>query len=219
MEGVDVLVETGDECKMNIGNKRERSDDGEITKRLEKKPSGMTMVNQVFGELEVQNNNNTNTNYDYSYSGDEMINGVKYEEEKEDITPTPSPGSGTGKGTGTGFFNQIMTNLVDSPKSNLQTDDGSKKNDIVGEGEDGGNINNFISNIFSKNNNGTEVAVEEKDSVADAVPAPVVDDDGQNQNDDGVIDNIVAQLPRTLSEDAAPAADEASILMHSIIHD
>nr|GEX97044.1 hypothetical protein [Tanacetum cinerariifolium] len=54
----------------------------------------------------------------------------------------------------------------------------------------------------------------------------VVDKDGGEVVEDGgaeVVDNIVAKLPTTLSEDkvpaSAPPADEASILIHSIIHD
>ncbi|KAL8120350.1 uncharacterized protein LOC141661552 [Apium graveolens] len=47
-------------------------------------------------------------------------------------------------------------------------------------------------------------------------------EDGKTQPEkdgNGVIDNILSNLPTPLPDDAAPASDEASILIHSIIHD
>nr|POF10955.1 hypothetical protein CFP56_77419 [Quercus suber] len=35
----------------------------------------------------------------------------------------------------------------------------------------------------------------------------------------GIIDNLVSHLPASLTDNAAPTADEASMLIHSIIHD
>ncbi|KAL6503277.1 hypothetical protein OROHE_023906 [Orobanche hederae] len=35
----------------------------------------------------------------------------------------------------------------------------------------------------------------------------------------GLIDNIVSHLPTPLADDAAPGTEEASILIHSIVHD
>ncbi|KAI3788696.1 hypothetical protein L2E82_01469 [Cichorium intybus] len=153
-----------------IGNKRGRDEKGSIG-RLEKRPSGMVVLEE--------------------YSGDEMINGVKYEEEK------PTPG-GDGGGGG-GLFSQLIVNLVNSPKSSQQPEE---KNGDEGGGEDGGALSN-----------GGEVVAEKEDGGGEVE---------ENEEDGG--DDIVAQLPATLSdvfkiEDTAPATDEASILLHSIIHD
>ncbi|XP_076894059.1 uncharacterized protein LOC143546239 [Bidens hawaiensis] len=111
------------------------------------------------------------------YNGDEMINGVKYEEEKETTSPS--------------LFNQLITNLVNSPKpSDHKPEAESEKIDkekCTSNGNDNG-----------------------KDDSAEVV---------EDEKDKNIIDSIVARLPRTLSEDRAPATDEASILIHSIIHD
>ncbi|KAJ9543008.1 hypothetical protein OSB04_022715 [Centaurea solstitialis] len=208
MEG-GKIIERGEEER--IGSKRGRDEKGKMG-RLEKRPSGMVVVEE--------------------YSGDEMINGVKYEEKKI------SSGGG-----GEGLFNQLITNLVGSPKSNgsVKTDvfeaGSEKKNGGGGGGSDGdvggggggggggsggGVINNLISNIFSSNGGGGggEEVVEKEGGGG----GEVVVEGGEKDDDDGgedAIDNIVAKLPRTLSEDTVPvpATDEASILLHSIIHD
>lgn len=186
-------IERGEE-EERIGSKRGRDEKSNIG-RLEKKPGGMVVVEE--------------------YSGDEMINGVKYEEEKI------SSGGG-------GLFNQLITNLVNSPKSNQQVEPdvfeaGSEKKN---GGEGGGVINNLISNIFSSNGGGEEAVEKDGGGGGEVVKkdggGEVVEKDGENDGDDGggnTIGNIVSQLPRTLSEDAVPATDEASILLHSIIHD
>ncbi|XP_024975906.1 uncharacterized protein LOC112513777 [Cynara cardunculus var. scolymus] len=176
-----------------IGSKRGRDDEKGNMGRLEKRASGMVVVEE--------------------YSGDEMINGVKYEEEKI------SDGGGGG-----GLFNQLITNLVNSPKSNqqLETDHvfqaGSEKNSGGGAAAGGGVINDFISNIFnSSGGGGGEEVVENGGEVVEKGDGggDVVEKGGGGK----IIDNVVSQLPRTLSEDAVPATDEASILLHSIIHD
>nr|GEW25463.1 hypothetical protein [Tanacetum cinerariifolium] len=167
-----------DDDRISVGsNKRGREDENGKIGRLEKKPSGVVITEE--------------------YSGDEMINGVKYEEEKDSLSPSPKPNSSGG------LFNQLINNLV-SPKASEPHehvfDPESDKNG--GENSGGGVINNLISGTFSRNG-GDEV----------------VDKDGGAE----VVDNIVAKLPRTLSEDtvsaSAPPTDEASILLHSIIHD
>ncbi|GJS48946.1 hypothetical protein Tco_0599067 [Tanacetum coccineum] len=183
-----------DDERISLGsNKRGREDDNGKIGRLEKKPSGMVIIEE--------------------YSGDEMINGVKYEEEKDSLSPSPTPNSGGG------LFNQLINNLV-SPRASEPREHvfepESDKNGHVSGGENGGGgvINNLISGIFRSNGGGDEV----------------VDKDGGEVVEDGgaeVVDNIVSKLPRTLSEDTVPAtapatappADEASILLHSIIHD
>ncbi|KAI3666926.1 hypothetical protein L6452_41967 [Arctium lappa] len=192
-----------------IGSKRGRDDDEKGNMgRLEKRPSGMVVIEE--------------------YSGDEMINGVKYEEEK--ITSSSSADGG-----GEGLFNQLITNLVNSPKPNQQVETdvfeaGSekKKKNGSGGGGGGGVINNLISNIFSSNGGGGGEVVEKGGDgevvVEKGGGGEVVEKGGGGEvvekgGGGNTIDNIVSKLPRTLSEDAVPPTDEASILLHSIIHD
>ncbi|GJT06046.1 hypothetical protein Tco_0257550 [Tanacetum coccineum] len=92
-----------------------REDDNGKIGRLEKKPSGMVIIEE--------------------YSGDEMINGVKYEEEKDSLSPSPTPNSGGG------LFNQLINNLV-SPRASEPREHvfepESDKNGHVSGGENGG---------------------------------------------------------------------------------
>ncbi|KAL4588293.1 hypothetical protein LXL04_001176 [Taraxacum kok-saghyz] len=160
-----------------IGSKRGRDEKGSIG-RLEKRPSGIVVIDD--------------------YSGDEMINGVKYEEEK-----TTPGGDGGGGG---GLFSQLIVNLVNSPRSSPQP------TEKIGDGGGEAGSNGAVSN-------GGEVVPEEKEKEKDGDGGEVV----ENGVEDGGED-IVAKLPATLSdvfkiEDTAPPADEASILLHSIIHD
>nr|GEW25462.1 hypothetical protein [Tanacetum cinerariifolium] len=151
-----------DDERISVGsNKRGREDKNSKIGRLEKKPSGMVITQE--------------------YSGDEMINGVKYEEEKDSLSPSPTPKPNSGGG----LFNQLINNLV-SPRA-------SEPHDHVFEPESDKN--------GGENSNGGD---------------EVVDKDGGAE----VVDNIVAKLPTTLSEDtvsaSAPPADEASILLNNI---
>uniref|UniRef100_A0A7N0TXR8 Uncharacterized protein n=1 Tax=Kalanchoe fedtschenkoi TaxID=63787 RepID=A0A7N0TXR8_KALFE len=45
------------------------------------------------------------------------------------------------------------------------------------------------------------------------------EDAGGGSGGGSIVDNIVSHLPLTLSDDALPATDEASILIHSIVHE
>ncbi|XP_057801139.1 uncharacterized protein LOC131016461 [Salvia miltiorrhiza] len=79
------------------------------------------------------------------------------------------------------------------------------------EAKNGGVFGNFISGILHPSGGGDEregsAAVDEREGSAAS--------DGGG----GLIDNIASHLPAPLSDDAAPATEEASILIHSIIHD
>nr|GEW16675.1 reverse transcriptase domain-containing protein [Tanacetum cinerariifolium] len=167
--GPEFTWEREDQMKLNVGsNKRGREDENGKIGRLEKKPSGVVITEE--------------------YSGDEMINGIKYEEEKDSLSPSPKPNSSGG------LFNQLINNLV-SPKA-------SEPHEHVFDPES--DKNGHVPGIFSSNG-GDEVV--DKDGGAE-----VVEDGGAE-----VVDNIVAKLPRTLSEDTVPASappmDEASILL------
>ncbi|KAI3830312.1 hypothetical protein L1987_04450 [Smallanthus sonchifolius] len=97
-----------------VGNKRGREDDKGMG-RLEKRPS-------VLEE------------YSYSYSSDEMINGVKYEEEKE----TP------------GLFNQLITNLVNRPNQEAkESEEGEEctSDQVVEDEKDDSIIDNIVARL------------------------------------------------------------------------
>nr|XP_043626769.1 uncharacterized protein LOC122598231 [Erigeron canadensis] len=183
-----------DERIIGIGNKRGRDQNDEkegekIVGRLGKRPSGIVVMDE-----EDQDQ--------YSYSGDEMINGVKYEEEKSS-TPTSATAGG-------GFFNQLITNLVNSPKSSADRHGCSANKFGHGSGEivAGGGDDDDDGHVVVENGGGAGADHENNN-------------DKENGGGESIIDDIVAKLPRTLSEDTvtAPEPDEASILLHSIIHD
>lgn len=159
----------------SIGSKRGRDaqDNKGNMGRLEKRPSGMVIIDQEYG-----------------YSGDEMINGVKYEEEK---TPTPN------SGVSGGLFNQFITNLVNnSPRSNNHhpgTDffEGElEKNGGLDSGEVGGEV--VVKDGASDGKSGEVVENNGGDGDGDGGEV------GKNEKDGGdIIGSIVAKLPRTLS--------------------
>ncbi|CAN1134305.1 hypothetical protein LINPERHAP2_LOCUS8187 [Linum perenne] len=50
----------------------------------------------------------------------------------------------------------------------------------------------------------------------EAAPLPTR---GEKEGSGGIIENIVSHLPKSLPEDVDPSNDEASILIHAIVHD
>ncbi|CAI9758876.1 unnamed protein product [Fraxinus pennsylvanica] len=110
-----------------------------------------------------------------------------------------------------GVVSNFISNLI-SPKSSprLRGDMDSKEKcgdlgfkDESGEdlgGGGGGFVKNLVSSIFHQ----SEGEGEEKEKV---------------EEKRGVIDSLVSHLPTSLADVAAPATDEASILIHSIVHD
>ncbi|KAL5720938.1 hypothetical protein ACHQM5_013560 [Ranunculus cassubicifolius] len=131
-----------------------------------------------------------------------------------------------------GLLGNFISNLV-SPKAkdneekvNGGDGDGKRKreDEVIGNGDveiengsagNGSVFNNLISNIFHKNEgeNGGENGVGEENK-------KVKVDEGEGKGEGGgIINNIVSKLPTSLPEAAAPPTDEASILIHSIIHD
>ncbi|CAA2979476.1 Hypothetical predicted protein [Olea europaea subsp. europaea] len=112
-----------------------------------------------------------------------------------------------------GVVNNFISKLI-SPRSSprLRGDmDSKEKGDDLGfkdeSGEDLGGgaggrgfVKNVVSSIFHQSKGGGE----EKERVEEKL---------------GVIDSLVSHLPTPLADDAVPATDEASILIHSIVHD
>ncbi|XP_059306912.1 uncharacterized protein LOC132058427 [Lycium ferocissimum] len=154
------------------------------------------------------------------------------EENQENVGEISEESKGEkGKEEGGGIINHIISNLM-SPRAGearnkerndlFDVKDENKKEDTASKVEEksgnesggGGIINNLISNIFHP----TESSVENQEN----------NSTGQGQKDEmkkteeesgSVLDNIVSHLPTPLPDDAVPATDEASILIHSIVHD
>ncbi|KAI9152974.1 hypothetical protein LWI28_003845 [Acer negundo] len=104
----------------------------------------------------------------------------------------------------------------------------TEKDHVVGDGT-GGLIKNVISNLFHSNEAQNEKKNNNEEEEEEEV-VKVVEENGKVKTEEeeggggggggGFIDNIVSHLPASLLDDrAAPTTDEASILIHSIIHD
>ncbi|XP_027067140.1 uncharacterized protein [Coffea arabica] len=82
-------------------------------------------------------------------------------------------------------------------------------------GGDGGILKGLISNIFHQDQDpgvigGEERKVKDVNQGAEQV---------KSERGGGLVESLVSSLPTPLAEDAAPATDEASILIHSIVHE
>ncbi|XAR55792.1 hypothetical protein NMG60_11035995 [Bertholletia excelsa] len=80
-----------------------------------------------------------------------------------------------------------------------------------GGGGGGGIITNLISNLLQteRNKGDDEKKQREEKGISEAT----------ERDKGGIIDSIVSHLPPNLRDDVDPATDEASILIHSIVHD
>ncbi|TMW91197.1 hypothetical protein EJD97_014647 [Solanum chilense] len=115
-----------------------------------------------------------------------------------------------------GVINNLISNLMSpragEPKNKERNDlfEASDTEKSVDESNgSGGIINNLISNIFHPTNeNSAENQEIEK-----------VEMKKTEEESGSVLDNIMSHLPTPLAHDAVPATDEASILIHSIVHD
>ncbi|KAK9196178.1 hypothetical protein WN943_004306 [Citrus x changshan-huyou] len=132
-----------------------------------------------------------------------------------------------------GLLDHIIHNLV-SPLSPRAGDVNQKKDEVFGskdigarsenEGsgseEEVGNVNsgggglikNVIPNFFRPSEQAQVTENEKKNE-------EVKKDDEGGGGGGSIIGNIVSHLPTSLPGDVAPTTDEASILIHSIIHD
>ncbi|KAL3830215.1 hypothetical protein ACJIZ3_019017 [Penstemon smallii] len=116
-----------------------------------------------------------------------------------------------------GFINNLITNLVSplSPKSKAE-EEGTTTTTTFAEDEKldtgGGIFSDLISGILHQ----SEGDKEKDDGNEKVQKQEEVGGDGAGR---GLIDNIVSHLPSPLADDAAPATDEASLLIHSIVRD
>ncbi|CAI9113478.1 OLC1v1014088C1 [Oldenlandia corymbosa var. corymbosa] len=105
---------------------------------------------------------------------------------------------------------------------------GEETNKAVSEGEEArteenghhGKLSDLISNFFHHDDDqGGKQPVEELNQVSDETQTESGGRRGDGGGGGGLVDSLIASLPSSLTEDAAPATDEASILIHSIVHD
>ncbi|CAA3025273.1 Hypothetical predicted protein [Olea europaea subsp. europaea] len=112
-----------------------------------------------------------------------------------------------------GVVNNFISKLISpgsSPRLRGHMDSKEKGDDLGFKDESGedlgggaggrGFVKNVVSSIFHQSKGGGE----EKERVEEKL---------------GVIDSLVSHSPTPLADDAVPATDEASILIHSIVHD
>ncbi|TXG58885.1 hypothetical protein EZV62_016714 [Acer yangbiense] len=173
-----------------------------------------------------------------SLRGDEDV------EEKRETAEVEDGGGGERRSGG--LLDNLIHNLVSplSPKTVHKRVDEEEKvfersenesskrtkteKDHVGGDGTGGVIKNVISNLFHSNEAQNEKKNNNEDEEEEEEVVKVVEENGKVKTEEeeggggggGFIDNIVSHLPASLLDDrAAPTTDEASILIHSIIHD
>ncbi|MCD9642719.1 hypothetical protein HAX54_029627 [Datura stramonium] len=150
-------------------------------------------------------------NFVFSNSGDQEV-----EEQSQENVGEIHCNKGD-KGKEGGLINHLITNLM-SPRAGearnkerndlFEVKDEDEREDIASNDSGGGGIiNNLISNIFHPTENSSGGGGQKGDMKK------------TEEESASVLDNIVSHLPTPLADDAAPATDEASILIHSIVHD
>ncbi|KAH0737527.1 hypothetical protein KY290_036232 [Solanum tuberosum] len=145
-------------------------------------------------------------NFGFSNSGGDQ----ELKEEGQENVGEMSKGDKEG-----GVINNLISNLMSpragEPKNKERNDlfEAYDKEKSSGESNGGGGIiNNLISNIFHP----TENSVENQE-------VQIGEMKKTEEESGSVLDNIMSHLPTPLADDAVPATDEASILIHSIVHD
>ncbi|KAF9592321.1 hypothetical protein IFM89_014229 [Coptis chinensis] len=125
------------------------------------------------------------------------------------------------------FISTFVSPLTPKSRENVGDGDGDgetkrKREDETQKGVDRGNggggaFSSLVSNFFHPSEGGEQEKKEEGNGVVEEnKKAKVEEEDGGG----GIINNIVSKMPISLPEEAtAPPTDEASILIHSIIHD
>ncbi|KAL7133999.1 hypothetical protein ABFS83_12G178800 [Erythranthe nasuta] len=120
-----------------------------------------------------------------------------------DIGCAATAGKREDNSSGGGTLSELICALVSRDEiEQKEEEEGSNNNRSSGGGGGGGGgiINNLVSEILHQSG--------EHD-----------DEDDGNESQLGFIDTIISHLPSPLHDDAAPASDEACILIHSIVHD
>ncbi|CAL5351553.1 unnamed protein product [Camellia sinensis] len=143
--------------------------------------------------------------------GDKEIDGAERGKEKEEKEG--------------GLITHLISNLVSPPlnekkvesfevKDESSNGDGSDSKSEEGVGG-GGIINNLISNLLHRSE--AKEGKEDKNNQNEELKDVKTEEEGGGKG--GIIDNLISQLPTSLADGVAPPTDEASILLHSIVHD
>ncbi|KAF5476318.1 hypothetical protein F2P56_008048 [Juglans regia] len=162
-------------------------------------------------------------------------------EEEDDKKENEAKG---GKERASGFINHPLSNLVSGgegqEEKTSEKDDEEKRGIVSEEGVDhddkgGGFISHLISNLLSSHSpkagkdskqkveafeGDNRVSKAEEDAGSDSNGVGLQKGKSQEESGGGgIIENLVSHLPAPLQDDVATTPDEASILIHSIIHD
>ncbi|KAJ0089000.1 hypothetical protein Patl1_31418 [Pistacia atlantica] len=198
-----------------IGNNKNEAKGGE------QKPSGF--INNLISNL---------------VTADEPDN--KRGQKKDDDEQRETMAEGKGEEKGGGLLDHLISNLVSplSPKAgdisqekgtqpfkiNGNEDQSGSEEHVASSPSNGGLIKNVISNFFHHPTEADEAKDQNEKNNEEEILKIAEENHHKKQKTEesggvSIIDNIVSHLPTSLREDVAPTADEASILIHSIIHD
>ncbi|XP_002323020.2 uncharacterized protein LOC7460393 [Populus trichocarpa] len=149
------------------------------------------------------------------------------EEEEDDDEKVNLRESGEDRPSGS-LLNHIFSNLVSRGEADHEEKGGKEEN---GENR-GGLLDNIISNLVSPSSKKEQHEVSQardgggaaEDQAQKKQKVTVVDEESEKvkaeeEGGAGIIDHIVSHFLTSLPDDAAPTTDEATILIHSIIHD
>lgn len=109
----------------------------------------------------------------------------------------------------TRFISNLINNIVSPLSPKVGVANGAKVFETPSAVSDGGAFNTDNGGGGGKGEDEAKIIEENEQSEAERA------EDGGGS----IIDNIVSHLPASLQENAVPATDEASILIHSIVHD
>ncbi|KAF3973942.1 hypothetical protein ACB098_09G083900 [Castanea mollissima] len=172
------------------------------------------------------------------------VSKVREDHEEEDDDKKDHEAKG-GEERQAGFINNLLSKIVPGGEAEEEKEHDEDRRGSFGEDkyEDKGVglISHYISNLVSplspkagkftgqrvedfEAGNGGSSKVEEDvgggRSGGQLKQGKIEEEEGEGGGGKGgIIDNLVSHLPASLTDNAAPTADEASILIHSIIHD
>ncbi|XP_058739766.1 uncharacterized protein LOC131611963 [Vicia villosa] len=152
---------------------------------------------------------------------------------EEKVKDKDTNGGGGGGGVINNFISTFMTPL--SPRIEKLTtppQDGSENKVFEKEVDENGGgrkgvISNLVSNIFHRSEKNEEGMVEKEDEeikVDEKVKRLKTENEANNGGGEsggggGFIHDIVSHLPTSIPDDAGPTADEAAILINSLVRD
>ncbi|KAG5010047.1 hypothetical protein AAZX31_07G145100 [Glycine max] len=130
-------------------------------------------------------------------------------------------------GGGGGLINNLVSTLIAplSPSIGKATehesgaDDDGEKEGVDGCEEGGGIIRKMVSNFFHQSEGEGVVEAEEDKEEEDEIMAGGEKIKRLKTETGGIIHNIVSHLPASIPDGAVPTADEATILINSLVRD